>query len=810
MPRQTSPTAIALKVKVPPGHLSSSSDSDSFDLGSISVNSTIGNVRLQIQQLVPSHPAPERQRLLYGGRALVDNEQTIVDALNTRRDPAQNEYVIHLLVKGEHGMASSGVGAGTGVGHRRVGSAPPPSVSPTPNVNGAQQQQPSTTQQPPGPPHVPQHHILQHQQNVARQMQMQQQMMFQIAQAQPRGAMMPPFMPPPHGQPMGAMQIPPGMQLPPHMRAAPGGQALPGVDGQQEQQQPVTAQMNALPGQADADGQQQQQQQSADTTQAQAPNLPTGTANQQQHAPRRPISQQGFHMEGIGANGERFQIHQQTLNIPHMGMPGQAMSFGMPPMMQQPGFMMPQMPFPPPGMGVPRQQNGPSALDRARENMVEMRRMLDEMSNQPNATEEQQRRVGEVMERAQNLNQYIDPLQLGNAGQNNATGRRSTSPRPPAPGQNVQTPGYPQALRVPRSQMPPHLQHTMPQQLQQPSNPNDVTTYLLSSPQGPQALLFSPQHGAYTGSLTPAIPTTTLRPTPTTQPQPVDPVAEAARQHLAAAAAAQVANPRQPRNPEDPQAAVQPIVGHLWWLLRVLIFAYFLLGADLGSTRPLLLLGVGLAFWMIRAGMLGDGVAGGVRRWWEGVVGVPRARQARAPQGEEGRAQDQAQGGQDGAARGQQGARQPMPTPEQVAQRLLAEEDARRDQRRTWLRERVRPVERAVALFVASLWPGVGEAHVRAQREEEARRLSEAQEEEVAAAGRRREEEEREKNEGGEKGKNEAGEKGEGEKVEGEKVEGEKVEGEKGEVGGGEVRDGDGKGGGENAVTSSATAEGST
>jgi len=67
------------------------------------------------------------------------------------------------------------------------------------------------------------------------------------------------------------------------------------------------------------------------------------------------------------------------------------------------------------------------------------------------------------------------------------------------------------------------------------------------------------------------------------------------------------------------------------------------------------------------------------------------------------------------------------------------------------LREFVRPVERAVALFVASLWPGIGEAHVREQEAEVQRRRDE---EEVA--GRRREEEarrveeEREKERGGE------------------------------------------------------------
>jgi len=82
-----------------------------------------------------------------------------------------------------------------------------------------------------------------------------------------------------------------------------------------------------------------------------------------------------------------------------------------------------------------------------------------------------------------------------------------------------------------------------------------------------------------------------------------------------------------------------------------------------------------------------------------------------------------------------------MPTPEQVAQRLIDERNAGQNARVQQLREAIRPVERAVALFVASLWPGIGEAHVRAREQEERRR----NEEEIAA--RRREDEERKKRE---------------------------------------------------------------
>ena len=94
------PTSITLRVKVPPGHVPGGADE--FSLGTdIPVAFKIGQIRERIQGAIPSSPTPERQRLLYGGRALVDNGQTVADALNIARDPTQTEYVIHLLVKGD-------------------------------------------------------------------------------------------------------------------------------------------------------------------------------------------------------------------------------------------------------------------------------------------------------------------------------------------------------------------------------------------------------------------------------------------------------------------------------------------------------------------------------------------------------------------------------------------------------------------------------------------------------------------------------------------------------------------------------------
>jgi hypothetical protein len=42
---------------------------------------------------------------------------------------------------------------------------------------------------------------------------------------------------------------------------------------------------------------------------------------------------------------------------------------------------------------------------------------------------------------------------------------------------------------------------------------------------------------------------------------------------------------------------MQPILGHFWLLLRVMIFAYFILGTNMGWRRPLALAFIGLGFW---------------------------------------------------------------------------------------------------------------------------------------------------------------------------------------------------------------------
>ena len=682
---------------------------EEFSLGSIATSTTLTALRQQIQTLIPSHPAPERQRILYGGRALVDGEQTIADALNTRRDVSQTEYVVHLLVKGE-GQQSSGIASASG--HRRTTSTPAPPVT----APGQQQQQQPVpghvAAQPSAMPALQQIQMQQHQQMIARQMQMhvQQQQMMMQQQMRMGGVMPMPMQMPQAGVHMGPgfnQAVAQGQQ----QRAAMG---MAGIGG--HHQPPATHETHAQGQDAitiatnDPSDPASQGPVNVATSTGPAPTAPPQLAPpQQQQGIPRPTSGQGFLVDGVGPNGQRFQIHhhQQTFNAPNFAGPGQPlpqMPHMMLPQFQVPG-MSPIMPFgipgmppvlPPQQMGqLPQQQmNASSALDRARENMVEMRRMLEAMRAEIGVTQAQHDRLAEMEQRAQSVNSYIDPLSLGTAPRTAAQGLPQLPLNLPV---NANLAGL-------RAHPGPATNITTTTQ----QHPTDVTCYLLSSPQGPEALLFSPQHGTFNGvlphaqSLQPQSYLQQIQPAVLT-PNPAQPAAVAVDP-------ANAANPAANAAAADPNGPLQQLLGHMWLLLRLLIFAYFLLGANLGWKRPLALVLIGLGFWMVRVGILAEG--GGVRRWWDGIAGIPARPEAQAPADGQG-------DGQPAAAAARAGA---MPTPEQVAQRLLNERRAPVNNQLARLRQAVRPVERVIALFVASLWPGIGEATVRA-REDEARRV---------------------------------------------------------------------------------------
>ncbi|KAF2103637.1 hypothetical protein NA57DRAFT_50509 [Rhizodiscina lignyota] len=182
------------------------------------------------------------------------------------------------------------------------------------------------------------------------------------------------------------------------------------------------------------------------------------------------------------------------------------------------------------------------------------------------------------------------------------------------------------------------------------------------------------------------------------------------------------ANANANANANEIRLVLQPLMSFLWLVVRVAGMIYFFGGVGGGGNgwlhwRPLVIAVLMMLPWVMNQGF-------GRRRWdavrahFEQLVGVQMHGGNRV-QGQ-GQAQDQAQG---------QG--QAQPTVEQVAENLMRQQQERE---RGWLREHVRGVERAVALFVASLWPGMGEGIVRAREAAEVRRVAQEQEAERARA----------------------------------------------------------------------------
>ncbi|KAL8907541.1 MAG: hypothetical protein Q9207_001350 [Kuettlingeria erythrocarpa] len=289
--------------------------------------------------------------------------------------------------------------------------------------------------------------------------------------------------------------------------------------------------------------------------------------------------------------------------------------------------------------------------------------------------------------------------------------------------------------------------------------------YLLSSPTGPHSLLIPPS-GWYTTTLPPMI-----TPTPPFQsssfsrfvlPQPSpphaslnnpplnlqgpqanpqsQPAASPAPMHIAQAQQPPVQQQDQNNQARDLARILIPLGGHLWLLIRLFGFVYFFTAG--GGHRRAILLGI-CAFIVFVANTgalrpLFHTLWEPVRRHVEGLIPLAAAggrdegqRRPRRPQ----QAQHQQQGRIDNAAaadsngennnRASQTSQGPNePSPSELADRLLRDRDEQSLFRRA---------ERAFALFVASLIPGVGERHIAARDAAEARRLAVEQEREVQA-----------------------------------------------------------------------------
>lgn len=314
-----------------------------------------------------------------------------------------------------------------------------------------------------------------------------------------------------------------------------------------------------------------------------------------------------------------------------------------------------------------------------------------------------------------------------------------------------------------------HLRETLHSQLSRAAQERAVSqraaqgaessaVYVLSSPSGPHALLVSPT-GFYTtpwqfNSLGAMSPHSVLQSTATAPVQTqaansdnisingqqphVDEIQVAQRRQQApppadVAQGGQAQQQQQVNQARDLARVLLPLGGHLWLLIRLFGFVYFFT-AGAGWRRTILLGLIATLVFIAQTGIFRPVVQGiwdPIRRHAEGLVPLAAYERPRAGVG------DNRENGD--VTRMQPRARGPTPRdPREAAERLLQE---RERQDVSFVRQSFRRMERAIALFVASLVPGVGERHIAAREAAEAARQAGAREREERA----REEEARER-----------------------------------------------------------------
>ncbi|KFA64717.1 hypothetical protein S40285_05268 [Stachybotrys chlorohalonatus IBT 40285] len=274
-----------------------------------------------------------------------------------------------------------------------------------------------------------------------------------------------------------------------------------------------------------------------------------------------------------------------------------------------------------------------------------------------------------------------------------------------------------------------------------PSSQNGIEVYILSSPEGPRALLvnnntaesyYTPmvnraEHRNPISMLNAMLHNDSRHQTPPQQPpQPAQryqpPPQEPRPQEPPAAVnqPEQIPNLAHPQNPAIPPLLMQ-LLPHVWMLFRLAMFVWLFTNPHTSWTRWLSIIGMAIFMFVLNTGVF-NGVADHawrpIGRHLENLI---PALEQQAP----GR-QDAAPNDTPGVGAGVQ---QREPNPAQVAARWMAE----RQQREGWVAGQLRRLERASLLFLASIAPGVAERHIR-NLENEARLERQRREAEEAAA----------------------------------------------------------------------------
>ena len=304
---------------------------------------------------------------------------------------------------------------------------------------------------------------------------------------------------------------------------------------------------------------------------------------------------------------------------------------------------------------------------------------------------------------------------------------RMNAPRSsPSPAPGTQAPqSRPQSTR--HTPLPFMMPPPMPNI---PASPSTTMAWILSSPNGPEALLFAPGHGYFSSAPQQTPPRLSPTRTVVTQEQNsqignVQDLAEAARNGAAAQQPGQAQQAQALARLPHPDAipARQPagennffnfIIGRAWLFLRMYVFTFFI--SEPGTLRRYLLLVVATLICILPRDNVLQQFVTQVRRHIDTLIGPPATP---ARDGAAGPAQTNAATGT--ATPGDVQAVENL-TPAENAARLLREHQARNP---NVFRDALFRIERAAALFLASLVPGVGERHVRAREDQrrEAERL---------------------------------------------------------------------------------------
>ncbi|KAF1914552.1 hypothetical protein BDU57DRAFT_297531 [Ampelomyces quisqualis] len=693
---------------------------------------TVQELRSRIHDAVPSKPGPERMRLIYRGRVVANEAATLgavfgADNIRESKDQSLHLVLRELPIQAAPRAATAPPNPFRPPEQAPTAASPPLHTNPfrtVPQPRPASQPQPQTPQaQPhrqhqhvhpphvhhhdlPGPPNpfqVPLPHVLQ--QHLAHTLAMAQAQQMNNAHAA-AAAPAPP--------------APPGQPLEPDAHPNNNAQAPP-------------AGLPPLPGMG-------------------PPNA------------GRPVIQ-----EGIGPNGERWSVSFSSATIPVQGPQplfprplAPQFDFGAPPRhLASPGpaealdRLLPRLRFilesarqdmenlrlllqasaQPASQAGPRASTTPPPwrLERMRQlnftmaqNLNTLERGLVVITADPSLTNNPdviilRQSATELRRRLEEMDRTIrQQVGVGPANQAPSVDGESSTSQPGA--STIATPST--VSSQPQSQSAPS---TLP-----PNAPEEL--FLLSSPQGPVGILFD-QRGTYTTApMVQTLPFQTftnqfahnrqliaglgqqiaqishlhghneqlrnqlanIQPTPTQEPAVTGQTQNQAQ-------GADQGQPQAQNQPANPDANANPapnaqgendrvgnIAGHLWLVFKLACFVYFFSGT--GWYKSLLLGLIAGGVYLAQIGMFEQQFAL-LRHHFEAVLPVGAlAERAVRPAAEP---------------------RRNM-TPEEAARRLLQQHQ---DQRTGWIRSSFRTAERSFAIFVASLWPGIGERMVHAQEE---------------------------------------------------------------------------------------------